>query len=84
MTLNLNGYALVGATNSLEGLKTTQRLNGDPAVHARSSGNSNTAQITTQTLRVGEVVLDLNGSAALSLKSDEAKSPSPPVADGQP
>jgi hypothetical protein len=83
MTLNLNGYALVGATTSLEGLKTTQRLNGDPTVHPSSSGSPNAARTTTQRLQVGEIVLDLNGSAAFSLNSDEAKSPAPTVADEQ-
>jgi hypothetical protein len=84
MTLNLNGYALAGVTNSLEGLNATQHLTSTHSViHAQTSDQSKATQATRQTIRLGNVEVDLNGSAALSLKLDAADTLSPAVAPGQ-
>ncbi|MCL4787966.1 MAG: hypothetical protein KJ070_14430 [Verrucomicrobia bacterium] len=74
VTLNLNGYAMVGVTNALDGLTTRQRLTNSAAAQGSSvqagSPDSQLRPGSTALIRahsLGEVTLDFNGTAALTL-----------------
>lgn len=87
VTLNLNGYAMVGATNALDGLTARQRLTNSPAVQGTSlqagSPNSRIETGSSAAVRansIGDVTLNLTGTAALALPTSapKAQPPAPP------
>ena len=87
LTLNLNGYALVGVTNFIESPTADQQITNAPApsrsAHAlRGAGVlRSTSPHAIPALEVGEVTLQLNGLAVFGLPPKRAESQTP---DGSP
>jgi len=79
VTLNLNGYALVGATNSFDGLTTKQWITNAPSASGKHSLSTTSAQQLNElqagtrddsampSYLVGDVTVDLNGTISLGL-----------------
>jgi len=87
VTLNLNGYAMVGVTNALDGLTARQRLTNSSATQATApqagSPDSQIRKGSSTAVRAhsgGDVTLDFNGTAALTLPLSvpKAQLPAPP------